>query len=159
MSSQSTRCAPSWRSNLQRLWVLLLCALVPLGCATPTRDKVRLEAYSWWTRPSEQKAFDRVLGIYKAKQHGDSEAFNPVTSDSNADEVRATLTARLLAGAPPSTFQANAGADLLRWTVVDSAGDELPSASRIAGLSELFRRNQLFDVTPGPLYEALLAGP
>src|SRR6185369_1843222 len=159
MSSQNTRCAPSWRSNLQRVRVLLLCALVPLGCATPTREKVRLEAYSWWTRPSEQKAFDRVLGIYNEKKHGESEAFNQVTSDSNADEVRAMLTARLLAGAPPSTFQANAGADLLRWTAMDTTETALASASRIAPLDELFQRTGLTGALPRDLYQALLAGP
>jgi glucose/mannose transport system substrate-binding protein len=159
MSSQNTRCAPSWRSNLQRVRVLLLCALVPLGCATPTREKVRLEAYSWWTRPSEQKAFDRVLGIYNEKKHGESEAFNQVTSDSNADEVRAMLTARLLAGAPPSTFQANAGADLLRWTAMDTTETALASASRIAPLDNLMHRTGLTDALPRDLYQALLAGP
>jgi len=158
MSPQTTPCAPSWRSNLQRARLLLLCAVVPLGCTTPTRDKVRLEAYSWWTRPSEQKAFDRVLGIYNAK-HPDSEAVNQVTADINADEVRATLTARLLAGAPPSTFQANAGADLLRWTAMDTTEAALPSASRIAPLDKLMRRTGLTDALPRELYQALLAGP
>jgi len=143
---------------LQRVGVLLLCAVVPLGCAAPTRGKLRLEAYSWWSRPSEQKAFDRVLGIYN-KAHQDSEAINQVTKDVNADEVRATLTARLLAGAPPSTFQANAGADLLRWTAMDTTGSALPSSSRIAPLDGLFDRIGLKGALPGELYKALLAGP
>jgi len=158
MSPQTTLRAPSWCCHLQRVGVLLLCAMVPLGCATPTRDKVRLEAYSWWTRASEQKAFDRVLGIYNA-HHQDSEAFNQVTKDVNADEVRATLTARLLAGAPPSTFQANAGADLLRWTAMDTTESALPSASRIVPLVGLFQGTGLKDALPPTLYQALLAGP
>ena len=158
MSPQTPPRAPSRRCLLQRVGLLLLCALGPLGCATPTRDKIRLEAYSWWTRSSEQKAFDRVLAIYN-EHHPDSEAINQVTKDINADEVRATLTARLLAGAPPSTFQANAGADLLRWTAMDTTESALPSASRIAPLDRLFQRTGLTDALPRELYQALLAGP
>ncbi|HEY3253237.1 MAG TPA: hypothetical protein VGJ91_04790, partial [Polyangiaceae bacterium] len=99
-----------------------------------------------------------MLGIYNA-QHEDSEAFNQVTKDSNADEVRATLTARLLAGAPPSTFQANAGADLLRWTAMDTTEAALASASRIAPLDELYQRIGLAAALPRDLYRALQAGP
>jgi glucose/mannose transport system substrate-binding protein len=139
--------------------LLALCALAAAvaGCSSPARSKVRLEAYSWWKRPSEQRAFDNVLRIYNASQ-SDAEAVNQVT-DTNADAVRGTLTARLLAGAPPSTFQANAGADLLRWTVVDTSEPDVPSASRILDVSGIFQRNGLFDALPGPLFEALLAGP
>jgi len=160
MSSQMTP-RSHCRRHLQRMRALLLllpCAVALLGCATPTRDKVRLEAYSWWTRDSERNAFDKVLGIFNAKQH-DSEAINQVTSDVNADEVRATLTARLLAGAPPSTFQANAGADLLRWTAMDTTEAALPSASRITPLDGLFQRTGLKEALPWDLYQALLAGP
>jgi glucose/mannose transport system substrate-binding protein len=161
MSPQATPRTHGRRCHLQRVRALLLllpCAAGLLGCATPTREKVRLEAYSWWTRDSEQNAFDAVLGLYNA-QHEDSEAVNQVTNDVNADEVRATLTARLLAGAPPSTFQANAGADLLRWTAMDTTEAALPSASRIAPLDELFLRTGLSSALPHDLYQAVLAGP
>jgi glucose/mannose transport system substrate-binding protein len=158
MSPESTPRAAGQCSDLQRFPALLLCSVALLGCATPTRGKDRLEAYSWWTRPSEQRAFARVLGIYNA-EHPDSEAVNQVTKDVNADEVRATLTARLLAGAPPSTFQANAGADLLRWTAMDTTEAALPSASRIAPLDGLFQRTGLTDGLPYDLYQALRAGP
>jgi len=158
MSPQSPPRAPGRRSDWHRIWALLLCAVGLVHCATPTREKDRLEAYSWWTRPSEQKAFDRVLAIYNAG-HQDSEAVNQVTKDVNADEVRATLTARLLAGAPPSTFQANAGADLLRWTAMDTTEFALPSSSRISPLDELFSRTGLKEALPRDLYEAVLAGP
>jgi glucose/mannose transport system substrate-binding protein len=158
MSPQTTLRAPSWRRHLQRAAVLLLCSIGPLGCATPTRDKARLEAYSWWTRTSERNAFAKVLDLYNS-EHDDSEAINQVTEDINADEVRATLTARLLAGAPPSTFQANAGADLLRWTAMDTTEAALLSASRIAPLVALFQRTGLKDALPDELYKALQAGP
>lgn len=161
MSPQMRQRTPGRRRHLQRmrgLLLLLSCAAGLLGCATPTREKARLEAYSWWTRDSERNAFDRVLDIFNSK-HQDAEAINQVTTDVNADEVRATLTARLLAGAPPSTFQANAGADLLRWTAMDTTEAALPSASRITPLDALFQRTGLVDALPRDLYQALLAGP
>jgi glucose/mannose transport system substrate-binding protein len=158
MSPRKAPQARGQRCNLQPRRVLLACALCLLGCATPERDKLRLEAYSWWTRTSEKNAFASVLRIYNSA-HQDSEAVNQVTDTSNANEVRATLTARLLAGAPPSTFQANAGADLLRWTAMDTTEAALPSASRIAPLDGLFLRTGLSDVLPRDLYQALRAGP
>jgi len=160
MSQRATPPEPRRGCHLQRswLWLLLPCIVGSFSCATPTRDKIRLEAYSWWTRTSEQEAFDRVLDLYNS-EHKDSEAINQVTTDVNADEVRATLTARLLAGAPPSTFQANAGADLLRWTAMDTTEAALPSASRIAPLDRLFQRTGLTEALPPDLFKALQAGP
>ena len=158
MSPQSTAPAPSQRCHLQQVWLLLACALVPLACATPKREKLRLEAYSWWTQPSERRAFDAVLDIYN-QAHDDSEAVNEVTGEISADAVRATLTARLLADAPPSTFQANAGADLLRWTAMDTTQSILTSSSRIASIQGLFERSGLDHALPEELKRALQAGP
>jgi glucose/mannose transport system substrate-binding protein len=157
MSPRNAPPARSQRCNLSHWRLLLLCALCALGCASPEREKVRLEAYSWWTRASEKNAFAQVLDIYNL-HHDDAEVVNQVTETSNANEVRATLTARLLAGAPPSTFQANAGADLLRWTAVDTAAAVPTSESRIAPLDGLFRRTGLDEVLPSDLYKALQAG-
>ena len=156
MFPKITPLATYGRSPWKRLGLLLLCAGGTLGCTTPTRDKARLEAYSWWTRSSEREAFDQVLDIYN-ENHPESEAINQVTNGVDADEVRATLTARLLAGAPPSTFQANAGADLLRWTAMDTNEVALPS--RIAPLDGLFERTGLKTALPSDLYKALQAGP
>ncbi len=153
-----TNTRPSCRAHWARAWVCpLVCLLACLACSAPERGKVRLEAYSWWKRPSERNAFENVLRIYN-DSHPGVEVVNQVT-DTNADAVRSTLTARLLAGAAPSTFQANAGADLLRWTVVDTNDDQLPSASRIEGLSALFGRSGLKTSLYPPLYDALVAGP
>ncbi len=146
-----TRCCDTSSARVPG-WLAICLTLV--ACGSPARDKVQLEAYSWWKRPSEQRAFDNVLRIYNTSQ-SQAVASN-LANESNADLARATLTARLLAGAPPSTFQANAGADVLRWSVVDTNDARTPS--RIVDLSEMFRRNGLFDALPGPLLAALLAG-
>jgi glucose/mannose transport system substrate-binding protein len=98
------------------------------------------------------------LDIYNLA-HDDSEAVNQVTPTSNANDVRATLTARLLAKAPPSTFQANAGADLLRWTALDTSDPEIASANLLTPLDGLFAGTGLSDVLPRDLLGALQAGP
>jgi glucose/mannose transport system substrate-binding protein len=135
-----------------------LCfACCALGCGAPTPAKVRLEVYSWWKRPSEQHAFDNILRLYN-DAHSDSEAVNQVT-DTNADAMRKTLTARLLAGAPPSTFQANIGADLLRWSVVDTTDAKLDSSSRILPLRDFFTQTKLSSFLPRVLNDALVGGP
>ncbi len=141
-------------ASLARVTGWLATCLLLIACGQPAPDKVQLEAYSWWKRPSEQRAFENVLRIYNASQS--RAVASNLADESTADLARATLTARLLAGAPPSTFQANAGADALRWSVVDTNDAQTPS--RIADLSGLFQRNGLFDALPGPLLEALLAG-
>ncbi len=151
---QSSRRA---RSSPLLGWLALCFVLAATGCAAPARPKVRLAAYSWWKRPSEQRAFENVLRIYNSSQ-SQAEAFNEV-SDTNADAVRSTLTALLLAGAAPSTFQANAGADLLRWSVVDTDDPRVPSSTRIAPLTDQYKRNELFDALPPLLIQALSAGP
>ena len=136
--------------------LLVYLAVAAPGCSASTPEKVRVEAYSWWRRPSEQRAFDNILRLYNAS-HSDAEAFNEA-SDTQADDVRETLTARLLAGAPPSTFQANLGADVLRWSVVDTTGGVLPSSSRIKPLSEFFSRRGLLPLLPQVLVKELERG-
>jgi glucose/mannose transport system substrate-binding protein len=116
-----------------------------------------LEADSWWTSQSEQVAFDDILTEYELA-HPDSTAVNAV-SNPDAAAARQNLTARLLAGAAPSTFQGNIGADILHWSVVDTQDDVLPSSSRIRSLRPFFERNGLFNVLPSALTDALMAGP
>jgi len=149
-------------------WCVLTCALALPSCGTPPSAQIELDAYSWWRRPSERGAFDNILSIYN-DQHKDYEATNPITQN-NADEVRKTLTARLLAQAPPSTFQANLGADVMRWSVVDAtnpdAGIEqsesqggVESSSRILPLTDFYDKNQLKQVLPDALWTELTRSP
>ena len=70
----------------------------------------------------------------------------------------------MLAGAPPATFLANIGADVLRWAVVDTESDpnasleEGPDESRplIKPLDDLFGETGL--TVPGALAEHLRVG-
>lgn len=142
--------------RLRRTCALSLgLGLAALGCGTPARPEVRLEAYSWWVRNSEHLALQSVLDLHNST-HEDSEVFNPNKDATDANDVRRTLMARLLAGAPPSTFQANVGSDLLRWTVVDTADGN--STNRISSLLALYERNGLAQALPEPLKNELFSG-
>ncbi len=134
-------------------------ALVLIGCGTPPSNQIELDAYSWWRRPSERGAFDNILSLYNAA-HKDYDATNPITPN-NADELRQTLTARLLAHAPPSTFQANLGADVMRWSAVDATNADggLDSSSRIQSLSDFYGKNQLETAFPPEIWQELTRSP
>ena len=95
-----------------------------------------LQVYDWWREPSERDAFDSVTSLDESLHPGIT-INNAVTVD-NADELRGFLNESLLASAPPSTFQANIGADLLRWTVVDTDDATVVSSSRIEPLDAVF---------------------
>jgi glucose/mannose transport system substrate-binding protein len=76
---------------------------------------------------------------------------------SEANISRAEVKSRVLAGRPPSTFQANIGADVLRWAAVDT--DEPSSGSRIAALDELFSASGLERDLPEALIDQLRMNP
>lgn len=116
-------------------------------------DSVRLEVYSWWREQPEAWAFDQVKNLHESLHPG-VKVVN--LGDANATEVRPHVAQISLAGAPPATFQANIGTDLLRWTVVDTQGSDEPGPNRIYGLSRLFARPGL-DLQKH-LPEAVLSG-
>jgi glucose/mannose transport system substrate-binding protein len=126
-------------------WAVLL-GLALSGCAT-SEEPVSLDVYNWWQEKSEERAFNRVIQIHHDK-HANVEINN--LGEPNSDGTRAQMAAHMLAAAPPATFQANLGADLLRWTVVDARGDrddvitdEIQSYRLIQGLSGFFEDTKL----------------
>jgi glucose/mannose transport system substrate-binding protein len=116
-----------------------------------------LEVFSWWQQQSERKAFDRLVTLHQAS-HPQVKVHS--APDAAAELARDALTARMLAGAAPATFQANVGADLLRWTTVDSTSLDgvNDTERRIEDLTELYRDLNLTRVIPAPILEALSIG-
>ena len=125
-------------------WAVLLGLAATAGCAEK-ENTVRLEVYSWWNQEAERAAFDAVVNIHQQK-YENVEIRNLVNPDSG--DSRTELAQRMLAEAPPATFQANLGADMLQWAVVDTVEDPRahvdagPDASKrlISDLSELYAR-------------------
>jgi glucose/mannose transport system substrate-binding protein len=123
---------------------------------------VTLEVYSWWRETSERDAFENVIRIHE-DTHPGVEVVN--RADPTAKDLRKVVAERILASAVPSTFQANVGADLLRWSVVDTDDGSVPSANFLTPLSALFERGAGPDAAsfgaalPPVLARALSAGP
>jgi glucose/mannose transport system substrate-binding protein len=130
---------------------LLLAVFAMMACGAEP-DPVRLEVFSWWQEESERRAFESVITLHEERQD-EVEVINLYRSDAQIS--RAEVTKRVLAGAPPSTFQANIGADLLRWAAVDPSGPEPANESRVSGLDELFRSSGLYQDLPPELLAAL----
>jgi glucose/mannose transport system substrate-binding protein len=132
-----------------------LAALVVLGataCTEPV-ETVELGVYGWWSRPSEERALDYLIRTHE-ESHEKVRIINYV--DTEANDARDLCAQRLLAGSPPATFQANIGADLLRWAAADTEGGD--SFRLLQGLEALFDRTGLSAELPRELLEALRIG-
>jgi glucose/mannose transport system substrate-binding protein len=141
------------KRRLRESGALVLAVLMSLGCASEP-DPVRLEVFSWWDQQSERRAFEEVITLHEERHdHVDVDNF----ASNAAETSREGVKRKILAGRPPSTFQANMGADLLRWTAVDT--DRLPSKSLVLGLDDLFRESGLYGELPGELLERLRPNP
>lgn len=131
----------------------LLAVLLSASCASgPT---VELDVYSWWNQRSEQVAFEQVENIHHAA-HPDVSVVN--RADPNSTGQRERMGQLLLAGAPPATFTANSGSDLLRWAVVDLEGRPEEGQSWVRGVSDIAERTGLLRALPPELAQALTVG-
>jgi glucose/mannose transport system substrate-binding protein len=131
-----------------------LLGVALLGCSSSS-DPVRLEVYSWWKEEPERLAFEAAAKVHE-RTHPSVDVLN--VFNPNADDQRELLAMHLLAHAPPATFTANIGADLLRWSVVDPVDPLQPSSSRIRGLTGLFQRTGLDGALAPELASALRVG-
>jgi glucose/mannose transport system substrate-binding protein len=138
-----------------KLSVVALLAACAVGCsADATKSDVTLDVYSWWRENSESAAFANVKGAFEDAHPGVH--IHPV-NDPTAADARPEMARRLLVGYPPSTFQANIGADLLHWAVVDTE-DQATSESLLLPLDKLYERIGFTNLRPA-LLRALSVGP
>jgi glucose/mannose transport system substrate-binding protein len=131
----------------------LLGALLSTSCSHDST--LELDVYSWWTQRSEQVAFEQVENIHHAA-HPDVVVVN--RADPDAVGQRERMGQLMLAGAPPATFTANAGADLLHWAVVDIEGHPDEARSWVHSVSDVAERTGLSRVMPAELRQALTVG-
>jgi glucose/mannose transport system substrate-binding protein len=117
-------------------------------------DAVRLEVFSWWNRPSEAQAFQAVADLHESTHPS-------VIVDNRADPLapfqRDRMARLMLSRAPPATFTANIGADLLRWATIDRE-DEGPDYSYVKDVSSVLARTGLLEALPPVLRAELSVG-
>ena len=81
------------------------------------------EIMSWWVSDGEVDALRALLDIYRRSHPGISVVHGGIRDTTNA---KFRMVARMSEGAPPDTFQANGGQDLLQWTRGAAAGSLEP---------------------------------
>jgi glucose/mannose transport system substrate-binding protein len=135
----------------RRLPAFLAFFLLP---ACGDDDAVRLEVFSWWNRPSEAQAFAAVADIHHSN-HPDVMVHN--SADPAARDQRERMARLMLSGAPPATFTANIGADLLRWATVDREESDADYAY-VKDVSRIVNGTGLWEALPNVLRAALRVG-
>jgi glucose/mannose transport system substrate-binding protein len=107
-----------------------------------SHEKSGPEILSWWVSDGEVEALGALVDIYRRGHPG-----SPVRSSSIRDTrlAKDRLNARMASGAPPDTFQANGGRDLLRWA----------AASHLEPLEFIFEKERWRDRFPAEVLDLL----
>jgi glucose/mannose transport system substrate-binding protein len=142
-------------SRVVRLSVTGVSLVATCACSVP-REILELEVSTWWAPGSEETAFQEVRRLHE-------QAYPSVRIESTvfprSENAREFVARNVLAGAAPDTFQANIGADLIGWTMVDTADPALvPSTSHIDEVGGLLDARRFWNRLPSELVEALRVG-
>jgi glucose/mannose transport system substrate-binding protein len=119
------------------------CIALLVGCndaSSPAR--VELEVLTWWQEDSEKGAFAAV------EEHLDDHIRVVQNRGQSATLARSDLTQFMLMKRPPSSFQANLGADVLRWSIVDLYPPSGPCCTRetyLEPIDELLTDSRLLE--------------
>jgi glucose/mannose transport system substrate-binding protein len=108
------------------------------------------EILSWWVSDGEVDALRALIDIYRRSHPGAAVVHGGIRDTTNA-KVR--LNARMAGGAPPDTFQANGGHDLLQW-----ARGDAESGGGLEPLEFLFQGERWRDVFPADLLDLVTTG-
>lgn len=114
-----------------------------VACNGAARERPRatsVEIFSWWTDWGEADALEAIIALHE-ERYPECTVVNAAVDF--ADKAREQLQARMEAGAPPDLFQANAGADLFRWVLLNGIDD---AGARVENLTPLAEERGWFDV-------------
>jgi glucose/mannose transport system substrate-binding protein len=106
------------------------------------------EIMSWWVNDGEVDALRAIVDIYHRSHPGESVVHGGIRDTSTA---KCRLSARMIEGAPPDTFQVNGGQDLMRWARGSDAGSLEP-------LEFLFDDERWRSVFPADVLELVSRG-
>ena len=106
---------------------------------TPGDASGSVEIFSWWTSGGEADALQAIIDLHEERTP-DSTVVNAAVEF--ADKAREQLQQRMEAGAPPDLFQANIGADLFKWVLLNGSDD---ADARVEDLTELAEESGWLD--------------
>jgi glucose/mannose transport system substrate-binding protein len=93
------------------------------GSVGPTTRDEGPEILSWWVSDGEVDALRAIVDMYQRSHPGTSVVHGGIRDTTMA---KGRLSARMIEGVPPDTFQVNGGQDLLRWAHGSPAGSLEP---------------------------------
>jgi len=99
----------------------MLGALATACGANPRDEDTVVEVVNWWSSGGEKEALDALIAVHE-RRHPGASVVNAVLPDAAA--ARARIDDRVLRLAPPDSYQANVGLDLLRWVLVNGVSDD-----------------------------------
>src|SRR5256886_2423920 len=132
-------------------WSALVMALVVAVMSSPgtrvqARGLVRLEIFSSWTWGSEAEGLKALVQAYE-QRHAGVEVVNVATAGSATTNDMAILTARMLGGNPPDSFQAHGGEELASTWVTSGYVEPLTPLYEREGWAAVLPKSLLNIVT------------
>jgi glucose/mannose transport system substrate-binding protein len=127
---------------------LLLVLLVGAQAAFAAGASGKLEVFSWWTSGGEAAALQALFDAY-AKDNPDVEIVNATVAGGGGSAARGVLQTRLAGGDPPDTWQVHPGFELKGQYV---------EPEFVAPVTDLYKEQGWFDVTPKALTDLMTAG-
>jgi glucose/mannose transport system substrate-binding protein len=92
-----------------------------------------VEIFSWWTSGGEADALGAVIDLHEERV---PHATVVNAAVDFAEKAREQLQQRMEAGAPPDLFQANIGADLFKWVLLNGSDDTDARVEDLTALAE-----------------------
>jgi len=106
---------PSFKFFFANWAALALAASLGVSaCSGGSKETGSVEVVHWWTQGGEADAINALLGAFKKENPSVKVVDSSVDGSSFA---RAVIRGRMTSMAPPDTFQANGGWDLMAWVL------------------------------------------
>lgn len=128
------------------LFSVLLLGMCVIGVQAQAAGQ--LEVFSWWTSGGEAAALESLFTAYNAA-YPDVEIVNATVAGGGGSAARGVLQTRLAGGTPPDTWQVHPGFELIGQYV---------EPEFIVSLSDLYKEEGWFDVTPKALIDLMSVG-
>lgn len=127
---------------------IIMVAAILMGQTALAGAKGKLEVFSWWTSGGEAAALQSLFDAYQ-KDNPDVEIVNATVAGGGGSAARGVLQTRLSGGNPPDTWQVHPGFELIGQYV---------EPKFVVSLTEIYKEQGWFDVTPKALIGLMSAG-
>lgn len=110
--------------------------------AAGARGQIKVEIFSWWTDGGEADGLHALFQVYR-KRYREVEIVNAAVAGGALTNAMALLTARMLGGNPPDSFQAHGGEELTSTWVTSGHVEPLTSLYEREGWAAVLPKSLL----------------